>query len=33
MAVGLSELERPLEVAWLLEQDGELLARYRVPRG
>jgi riboflavin-specific deaminase-like protein len=33
MAVGLPELERPLEVAWLLEQDGELYARYRVPRG
>jgi riboflavin-specific deaminase-like protein len=32
MAVGLSELERPLDVAWLLEQDGELFARYRVPR-
>jgi riboflavin-specific deaminase-like protein len=32
LAVGLSELERPLEVAWLLEQDGELFARYRVPR-
>lgn len=33
LAVGLSELERPLEVAWLLEDDGELFARYRVPRG
>lgn len=33
LAVGLSELERPLEVAWLLEEDGELYARYRVPRG
>jgi riboflavin-specific deaminase-like protein len=32
LAVGLSELERPLDVAWLLEQDGELFARYRVPR-
>jgi riboflavin-specific deaminase-like protein len=32
LAVGLSELERPLEVAWLLEEDGELFARYRVPR-
>jgi riboflavin-specific deaminase-like protein len=32
LAVGLSELERPLEVAWLLEHDGELFARYRVPR-
>jgi riboflavin-specific deaminase-like protein len=29
LAVGLSELERPLELAWLLEQDGELFARYR----
>jgi len=32
MAVGLSELERPLELAWLLADDGELFARYRVPR-
>jgi riboflavin-specific deaminase-like protein len=32
LAVGLPELERPLEVAWLLEQDGEVYARYRVPR-
>jgi riboflavin-specific deaminase-like protein len=32
LAVGLSELERPLEVAWLLEEGGELFARYRVPR-
>jgi riboflavin-specific deaminase-like protein len=32
LAVGLSELERPLDVAWLLEKDGELFARYRVPR-
>jgi riboflavin-specific deaminase-like protein len=32
LAVGLPELERPLEVAWLLEEDGELYARYRVPR-
>jgi riboflavin-specific deaminase-like protein len=32
LAVGLSELERPLEVVWLLDQDGELYARYRVPR-
>jgi riboflavin-specific deaminase-like protein len=32
LAVGLSELERPLEVAWLLDDDGELFARYRVPR-
>jgi riboflavin-specific deaminase-like protein len=28
---GLAELERPLELAWLLEEDGELFARYRVP--
>jgi riboflavin-specific deaminase-like protein len=26
---GLPELERPLELAWLLEHDGELFARYR----
>jgi len=32
LAVGLSELERPLEVLWLLEDDGELFARYRIPR-
>jgi riboflavin biosynthesis pyrimidine reductase len=32
MAVGLSELERPLDLAWLLADDGELFARYRVPR-
>jgi riboflavin-specific deaminase-like protein len=32
LAVGLPELERPLDVVWLLEQDGELFARYRVPR-
>ncbi len=31
LAVGLPELERPLEVAWLLDADGELFARYRVP--
>ena len=29
LATGLPELERPLELAWLLEQDGELFARYR----
>jgi riboflavin-specific deaminase-like protein len=29
MAVGMSELERALELAWLLEQEGELFARYR----
>ena len=28
LAEGLPELERPLELAWLLEQDGELFARY-----
>jgi riboflavin biosynthesis pyrimidine reductase len=27
---GLPERERPLDVAWLLEEDGELFARYRV---
>jgi len=32
LAVGLPELERPLEVVWLLNNDGELFARYRVPR-
>src|SRR3954465_7976376 len=32
LAVGLPELERPLEVIWLLDQDGEVYARYRVPR-
>jgi riboflavin-specific deaminase-like protein len=32
LAVGLSELERPVEVVWLLEDDGELFARYRIPR-
>src|SRR3954453_1847568 len=33
LAVGLPELERPLEVTWLLDDDGEVYARYRVPRG
>jgi riboflavin-specific deaminase-like protein len=33
LAVGLPELERPLEVVWLLDEDGELFARYRVSRG
>jgi riboflavin-specific deaminase-like protein len=35
LVVGLSELERPLELAWLLADDtsGELFGRYRVPRG
>jgi riboflavin-specific deaminase-like protein len=32
LAVGLPELERPLEVIWLLDDDGEVYARYRVPR-
>lgn len=32
LEVGLSELERPLEVVWLLEEDGEVYGRYRVPR-
>ena len=29
LVTGLPEIERPLELAWLLEQDGELFARYR----
>ena len=29
LVTGLQELERPLELAWLLEEDGELFARYR----
>lgn len=29
---GLPERERPMELAWLLEQDGELFGRYRVKR-
>jgi riboflavin-specific deaminase-like protein len=33
MVADLPELERPTELVWLLEQDGELFARYRVPRG
>jgi riboflavin-specific deaminase-like protein len=32
LAVDLPELERPVEVVWLLDHDGELFARYRVPR-
>jgi riboflavin-specific deaminase-like protein len=32
LVTGLPELERPLELAWLLEQDGELFARYRTVR-
>jgi riboflavin-specific deaminase-like protein len=32
LALGLSELERPLELVWLLDSGGELFARYRVSR-
>ena len=32
LAVGLTERERPLELAWLLADDGELYARYVFPR-
>jgi riboflavin-specific deaminase-like protein len=32
LVTGLPELERPVELAWLLEQDGELFARYRTIR-
>ncbi len=32
LAVGLSESERPVELAWLLHEDGELFARYRLTR-
>jgi riboflavin-specific deaminase-like protein len=32
LEVGLPELERPLELVWLLDSDGELFARYRIPR-
>ncbi len=32
LAEGLAERERPLELAWLLEEKGELFARYRVRR-
>jgi riboflavin-specific deaminase-like protein len=32
LAVDLPELERPLELVWLLDEGGELFARYRVPR-
>jgi riboflavin-specific deaminase-like protein len=31
LVTGLGELERPLELIWLLEEQGELFARYRVP--
>lgn len=33
VVVDLPELERPLDLAWLLESDGELFLRYRVPHG
>ena len=32
LVVGLPELERPLELVWLLDSEGELFLRYRVPR-
>jgi len=32
LVAGLPELERPLEVAWLLEHQGELFGRYRAVR-
>jgi riboflavin biosynthesis pyrimidine reductase len=32
LVTGLPELERPLELAWLLEDSGELFARYRMIR-
>ena len=32
LVTGLPELERPVELVWLLEQDGELFARYRTIR-
>jgi riboflavin-specific deaminase-like protein len=32
LATGLSHLERPLEVIWVLSENGELFARYRVIR-
>jgi riboflavin-specific deaminase-like protein len=33
LVTGLAEQERPLELVWLLADDGELFGRYRVPRG
>jgi hypothetical protein len=30
--VGMPELERPLQLGWLLEEDGELFGRYRTLR-
>jgi riboflavin-specific deaminase-like protein len=32
LAVGLSELARPVELTWLLHEDGELFARYGLTR-
>jgi riboflavin-specific deaminase-like protein len=32
LVTGLPELERPLDLAWLLEHDGELFGRYRTLR-
>lgn len=32
LVAGLPEAERPLELAWLATESGELFARYRVPR-
>jgi riboflavin-specific deaminase-like protein len=32
LVTGLEELERHVELVWLLEEDGELFARYRVQR-
>jgi riboflavin-specific deaminase-like protein len=32
LAVGLSERDRPLELAWLLADGAELFARYRIPQ-
>jgi riboflavin-specific deaminase-like protein len=32
LVTGLAEAERPLELAWLLEHEGELFARYRTRR-
>ena len=32
LVTGLPEVERPLDLAWLLDDGGELFCRYRVPR-
>ncbi|HMC05827.1 MAG TPA: dihydrofolate reductase family protein [Solirubrobacterales bacterium] len=32
LVTGLPEVERPLELVWLLDDGGELFGRYRVPR-